>query len=191
MTALCTIGFAGKDLEDFVTLLRGAGVARLLDVRLRPDGRRCASVAVLVTMRVRRASRGGVRAVSRIVLAVFALALACGALSLAAPASAQDASAGAAATGAQQADCRYALVDGAAVRVVLDDDRTGAWDADGNWYNGGAVYSGSGCPTDQPVPNFPDIGLSGRPSCADDPSAVDYAFCAWNAGSSAPQEDPV
>lgn len=38
MTALCTIGFAGKDLEDFVTLLRGAGVARLLDVRLRPDG---------------------------------------------------------------------------------------------------------------------------------------------------------
>lgn len=38
MTTLCTIGFAGKDLEDFVTLLRGAGVARLLDVRLRPDG---------------------------------------------------------------------------------------------------------------------------------------------------------
>ena len=38
MTALHTIGFAGKSLEEFLTLLRGANITRLLDVRLRPDG---------------------------------------------------------------------------------------------------------------------------------------------------------
>jgi uncharacterized protein (DUF488 family) len=34
---LCTIGFAGKGLEQFVGLLRGAGVELLVDVRLRPS----------------------------------------------------------------------------------------------------------------------------------------------------------
>ena len=38
MTALHTIGFAGKSLELFVGLLRGAGVTTLIDIRLRPDG---------------------------------------------------------------------------------------------------------------------------------------------------------
>lgn len=38
MTALYTIGFAGKSLEQFLTLLRDAGITRLLDIRLRPDG---------------------------------------------------------------------------------------------------------------------------------------------------------
>ena len=38
MTALHTIGFAGKSLEQFLVLLREAGITRLLDVRLRPDG---------------------------------------------------------------------------------------------------------------------------------------------------------
>ena len=130
---------------------------------------------------------------SRIVLAVFAFALACGALSLATPASAQDAS------GAQQADCRYVLVDGAAVRVVLDDDRSGGWDADGNWYNGDAVYSGASCPTGQPVPTPPQPDTTPPPNpCTDGPTAIDYAaanpeFCGWGAGqlASAPQEDPV
>ena len=130
---------------------------------------------------------------SRIVLAVFALALACGALSLAAPASAQDASAGAsAASGTQQAECRYALVDGAAVRVVLDDDRTGGWDADGNWYNGDAIYSGASCPTGQPVPTPPQPDTTPPPNpCTDGAGAIDYAamhpeFCGWGAGSAPP-----
>lgn len=34
---LCTIGFAGKGLEQFVGLLRGAGVQLLVDARLRPS----------------------------------------------------------------------------------------------------------------------------------------------------------
>lgn len=123
---------------------------------------------------------------SRIVLAVFALALACGALSLTAPASGQDAS------GTQQAECRYALVDGTAVRVVLDDDRTGGWDADGNWYNGAAIYSGASCPTGQPVPTPPQPDTTPPPNpCTDGPGAIDYAamhpeFCGWGAGASPP-----
>lgn len=32
-----TVGFAGKTLEDFVELLRGAGVSKVIDIRLRPD----------------------------------------------------------------------------------------------------------------------------------------------------------
>ena len=125
--------------------------------------------------------------VNRIVGAMSALALACGALSLAAPA------------GAQQADCRYVLVDGAAVRVVLDADRTGGWDSSGNWHNGDAVYSGASCPTDQPVPTPPSPDTTPPPNpCTDGPGAIDYAaanpeFCGWGAGQppSAPQEDPV
>lgn len=37
MTTLYTIGFAGKSLEQFVNLLEGAGVQRLIDIRLRPS----------------------------------------------------------------------------------------------------------------------------------------------------------
>lgn len=128
---------------------------------------------------------------SRIVLAVFALALACGALSLTAPASGQDAS------GTQQAECRYALVDGTAVRVVLDDDRTGGWDADGNWYNGAAIYSGASCPTGQPVPTPPQPDTTPPPNpCTDGPGAIDYAamhpeFCGWGAGASPPTPTPT
>lgn len=37
MTTVCTIGFAGKSLQQFIGLLRDAGVTRLIDVRLRPS----------------------------------------------------------------------------------------------------------------------------------------------------------
>lgn len=35
MRVVCTVGFTKKSLERFVTLLRGAGVASVVDVRLR------------------------------------------------------------------------------------------------------------------------------------------------------------
>ena len=38
MRSLCTIGFAGKNLEQFVRLLREAQVTGLIDIRLRPTG---------------------------------------------------------------------------------------------------------------------------------------------------------
>ncbi len=36
MTTVYTIGFAGKSLQQFVSLLKRAHVTRLIDVRLRP-----------------------------------------------------------------------------------------------------------------------------------------------------------
>lgn len=35
METLCTIGYTKKDLRSFVELLRGAGVTKLIDIRLR------------------------------------------------------------------------------------------------------------------------------------------------------------